>query len=449
MLPRKLLSSVCFLLLTFCVGALPAAAEEETGAGPSRPSADNLLEIGQVAPEIPADAWVGPAAPLAGSRGKITLLYFLEPGCATCDNFSPHLQRLAMRHEGELATVGIAADNRTDLEIFNAKKIGDYKIVEDLSRRVANRYIGLISKLPLVALLDREGKFIWLGRAKFQDQIAEEARRAVTGEAPAWTARHLPAHAAGKRYALVVGVAGRAAGQAELAAPRNDARAVAKLLREKLGYEVSEMIDLPGAEAAHQPTAANIQAEVQRLAKLAGAEDSLVFYFSGEGRAWPTPTSGDLLLKPGDFYSASAGLQLSRVRDWLAAGSCPRRLAIVDIGHEDGDEPHLEDIAEALEKGLGGLPLLLSAARFDLSRLSPAEDGANRRSLFSQYLEAGLGGAADYDHDGAVIQPELFRYIRDRLIDWSRRHGPLQSPFLIGAQAAGQHVGFILAPAKP
>ncbi len=417
-----------FLLCAACAAAGEDGEEEDVKIDPAR-----LFRIGDVAPEFPAGNWIkGPAVDFAELRGKVVLLYFLKPGCGSCDRFAPHLFRLILKHKDDFVVIGVAKESAKALEKYAEGKLVKYRLVRDPERALMSRYIGKISKYPYVAVIDKQGRLAWYGRGKFHSHVTEEVERAL--QAPPPPEPYTPI--AGKRYALVVGVANEQKYVLTLDAVRADAKAVAALLRGSLGFErVELLLDAEDVADTELPTESKIRSALASLAGVAGPEDELVVFFTGRGFSKALPDGGrDIVLRTYDYQLTSFGLPLTQVRQILDDSDCRRRLVMIDINHDDGTDDAFKYIRPDLEKTFPSLPLLFSTARYDRSNMV-YPPGGTARTLFVDLLLKGLRGPADLDDNGAVVPYELFRHIRDGMAAWTRRQGTFQSPMDLNLKA--------------
>lgn len=400
---------------------------------------DDLLRIGDPAPDIPASLWSSDPGPnISELRGKVVMLYFLAPGCPACDSFQTPLDGWKRDFGSQLVVIGIADGGRSKLNSYARSK--NFRCISDPGRQVMGRYIGTINRYPYVAIIDVNGQISWYGRGKFHGQVEEEIKRALRGTAEPKVASKIT----GKRRAVVVGVGKKPVGQLILAAPREDAQAFSDLLAARHGFaEVTILIDDPVLPPERQPTGANIKSALEAMAGASGPGDGMIFFFSGEGVQQNVGLGKrDIMLQAADYPSPRGLLTLYKVREILNQSQCPNKLVIIDTCHEDTSRPKLyENIARELGKHLDGMPLLLSAARGDKSNhVSRPGSPGGRQTLFSWLLINGLEGNADQNGDGVIVNDELFRHIREGMSNWSRRTrtGVLQTPFLINGEEGPQ-----------
>lgn len=375
-------------------------------------AASELLQKGELAPDFPADTeWFGGSAcklsDLAGK--KAVLLYFLQPGCGSCDNFAPHLYRLALQNKDDLAVIGLTSYPKKDeVESYAQKRMGDYPVAWLPDKSYVSRYIGSIKHFPYIVLIGKDGRIKWFGRGKFHEQVTEELERTL-GRLP-----ESRAISAGKRAALIVSASEGENGT--LQAPLAEGKAIAVALRQA-GYD--PVVALGGEEAP--ATADSIKKELKIL--VAGAtsdKDAALFFYTGDARQTGTDESqaGLTLLVNGDT------LALSELHAALPEGAAGKMLWVIDADHEDSKLPEWGDIGAAVSSGLPGVTLMLAASRYDRSRLAVGDSaGTLFGKLFIELLQSPVG------------RQDLtagWRFIRDGMCNWSRvnNEGILQSPFI-------------------
>ncbi len=377
-----------------------------------RATGGELLRPGDPAAEIPANIeWFGgKAVKLEDYKGKkAVILYFLLPGCGSCDHFAPHLYRLALQNKDDVAVVGLTAHPKKDeVEEYAKKRVGDYPVAYFADKGFVARYIGNISQFPYLVIIGKDGLIKWMGRGKFHEQVTEELERALGRKAEAVDI------AAGKRSALVVSVP---QGLGPLKAPAAEGAAVAQALT-KAGYDKVVVLGNGGSGKATPET---VKAALNQLGAAAGPQDAVMFFFTGDAKQ--VNLGGErrgieLLLEQGelplgDLHAATLGSLQGKQTLW-----------VLDANQEDSSMPEWEDLGGPVSAELPGVSLLLAGARYDRSHVlegSPA--GTVFGKLFLEALQAPCG-KQDLN--------SFWRYLREEMGAWSRgtEKGILQSPFL-------------------
>ena len=393
---KKLLRAINLLVVSLLVLSSEISAGE--------------LQIGDTVPDLPQqNMWFGgeKVSLFANAGKKATLLYFMKPGCGSCDKFAPHLYRLQLQNKDELSVVGITEYSADKINEYLLKRIGDYPIVQDYDRSLIKQYIGNITKYPYVAVIDKDGRLAWYGRGKFHSQVTDEVDR-VLGK----TEDPVCINPDGKKYALVAGVDFSELVGNRLSSPENNARIVAEEF-EAAGYAGTEL--LVGVEANDE----SLLTGMKQLAAEVGENDSAVFYFSGDAKPVPQ-ADGSIDLK---LYLSGKSISLQElVSSFTESGDGKNLLVMIDGNTEKSSLKIWEDIAADVGKGIPGVTIILSAARWDRSMLVAEGNVTN----FAAMLVEEMAGA-----DPDMTPYQLWRHLRDRMSAWSRPKGILQSPFIV------------------
>jgi hypothetical protein len=236
----------------------------------------------------------------------------------------------------------------------------------------------------------------------------------------------------GRRWAVLAGVDGYQDGDmSRLTCCTSDVQAVGRLLVDPArgGYRARLLVD---GDAEESPTRNNILAELRNVARSAGAEDLLLFYFSGHGCV----EAGEAYLVPCDARLsnlADTAIPVARVKEIMAASAARARVILLDACHSGArigkaDERMTAEFMERVFARAEGTAILASCQQGQIS-YEWEEAG---RSVFSHYLLEGLAGAADLDGKGFVTVQDLNRYVADQVTAWAVERGRAQAPTLGG-----------------
>jgi hypothetical protein len=211
------------------------------------------------------------------------------------------------------------------------------------------------------------------------------------------------AHAAGGRYAIVIGNNVGERYEVVLRYAESDARRIAETLRSVGGFYSEDVTVLAGGSNA------DVRRALIRLnARLreAPAGTLLFVFYSGHADAESLHLGGTRLL-------------LNELRDLTAGSPAETRLLVVDscrsgaLTRVKGGRPapsfdiRLDDVTPAT-----GLAILTSSAAGEDAQES---DGL-RASIFTHHFVSALLGAADRDGDGRISIDEAFAYAADRTL---------------------------------
>lgn len=392
---KKLPSYICFVfLLLFSFTGLVSASE---------------LNLGDTASDFPENMkWFGgDKVSLKDNIGKkVTLLYFMKPGCGSCDKFAPHLYRLLLKHKDELSVVGVTEFSDDKINEYMMKRVGDYPIFQDKDRTFMSQYIGVINKYPYVAIIDKEGKLSWFGRGKFHSHVTDEVERALNKSTDT-----APINPDGSKRALVVGVDYSDLSLNKLSAPESNAELIAKSFTDA-GYLESMLL------RGNETTVDKLTADIQKLAADSTAEDSAVFFFSGDAKPLKQ-SDGSIDLK---LYLPDSSISLKNlVGSFTGSSECKNLLVIIDANNENSTLEIWEDIAADVGNAIPEATIIFSAARWDRSML----DKSGTKTIFSEMLAQSIE-----DSTPSFTPYKLWKNIRDDMSAWSRPSGILQSPFI-------------------
>ena len=211
-----------------------------------------------------------------------------------------------------------------------------------------------------------------------------------------------------RRVAVVVGANAPPPGRAALRFAYDDARAIGDALT-RVGHfapdDVHQLLD---------PTPAALLQTIDDVAKSAGEDALVLFYYSGH-------SDGQSL------YPHGEALSVADVRDRLARMGARVRVGILDTcrggnwtqakGITVG--PPLDPI-DLLNVTTEGTALVSSSSGLESAHEAESAHG----SFFTHYFTAGLLGAADANGDGEVTLEEAYDYARERTVRDSARLAP-------------------------
>jgi len=196
----------------------------------------------------------------------------------------------------------------------------------------------------------------------------------------------------------------------------NDVREIALTLRERGGWEVSEVVDSArdsGEQAEAEPVSereALTRSIAAWLAQL-GPQDNALVYFSGHGFR---DGDGKLYLAAVDCDPENpvpGGVPVQWLRNQIADCQADVKLLVVDACHAGAQKAQQSTSVVAKEladpfRGLERVMTLASCQGEEKSWIWPDK----RQSVFSYWLKQGLKGHADKDGNGKVDIDELYDY---------------------------------------
>ena len=147
-----------------------------------------------------------------------------------------------------------------------------------------------------------------------------------------------------------------------------------------------------------QATLQNVTVAMNKVYSLAGKNDIVVFFFSGHGT-------------PGNFVCYDGMLKYETIRTAMARSMSKHRMIFADACfsgkmRNTKKRTHSASIYSNLE-----LMLFLSSRSGEKS----IEKGNMSNGIFTAYLERGLRGGADSNHDRIITAKELFYFVSKRV----------------------------------
>lgn len=243
----------------------------------------------------------------------------------------------------------------------------------------------------------------------------------------------------GKRFALVI------ANQQyqhweKLDTPRSDAQAVAGVLKQRFGFEVTVVQDV---------TRQQLLAALSRLRQQVGPQDQVVVYYAGHGQMDPVTARGYWIPVDGAERDLAQWVSVIDVTDQLSAMTAKHVLVIADSCYSGTLTRSLVpsvDQALSLEQRAGPLKQLSKQrARVAMTSggLEPVVDGGSvEHSLFARSLLDVLGQVKS-----PLAAQELHNAVSARFAHLARRLKIQQQPQYAPIGFAGHEAGdFVFAP---
>jgi uncharacterized caspase-like protein len=215
----------------------------------------------------------------------------------------------------------------------------------------------------------------------------------------------------------------------------NDVVALGRTL-EEIGYQTVITLHDEATQEHLLPSAANIEAELTRLADELGPNDLLLVHFSCHGRL----IDGKPYLLPADARLKILGktaIAVDDVKTILGKSKARRRVLLLDACHagaslgRDGPDPELTpDFIRNVFESAEGLKVLAGSTAQQIAH----ESAEAERGVFTSFVIEALRGAADRDGKGFVTFDDLKRHVCDGVVQWSRERSlELQRPTDEGA----------------
>lgn len=209
-----------------------------------------------------------------------------------------------------------------------------------------------------------------------------------------------------RTFVLIAGVSNYGDPQNNLSQTTKDA----KRFKEVMQSQTRDITTLTSSYA----TAHNIKEKLRAIANRAGANDDIVFFFSGHGM-------------PNALYTYSGPLPYSDLISILESSQARSKVCYIDVCHA-GSLANAETATGTPPQNQPGMAFFVSSRPSELSM----ENNVIGSGLFTQGLVKGLRGAADKDHNRQVTVKELFNYLYKDVV---RRSNNRQHPQLIAPRS--------------
>lgn len=144
---KRLLVSCAFLLL-FLASTCPA------------------IELGEKAPELPADIWIngGPVDPAKPDGKTVYVIEFWATWCPPCKRTIPELNKLhEANRDKNVVIVGVTSENEETVRPFVEKMEMKYVVAIDTNRSFAETYMDGVQGIPHAFIVDTNGVVAWSG----------------------------------------------------------------------------------------------------------------------------------------------------------------------------------------------------------------------------------------------------------------------------------------------
>lgn len=247
----------------------------------------------------------------------------------------------------------------------------------------------------------------------------------------------------GARWALLIGINGY-----EHKRPLHyccaDMEQLYDVLVTKGGYDkdhvkllCDSVSDIKKTRINSPPSFENIFSALEDFLKQAQPEDTVLFAFAGHGCRDDKKRSYLLPIGGRETNVARTGLSLEELNDMLAKCPAKRKLVVIDACHSGGEtrggsgDSEIQFTPPNLTEGVGCV-YFYSCGGSELSW----EDEKLGHGVFSYFFAQGLRGNADLpgfgNQDGRVDVQEAYRFVHQRVTEYTQRKTPKQTPVLEG-----------------
>ncbi len=220
----------------------------------------------------------------------------------------------------------------------------------------------------------------------------------------------IPLFATAKIYLVSVGIADYPGTENDLALPARDAQAITWVYSKNSGMKYCMLLD-------RQATRSRIIAAMNKVFAMAGADDIVVFFYSGHGYA-------------GGFCAYDGYLAYEDIRKAMARSRCKNKMIFADAcyaGKMRSDVSAIDSGAAQSAARKANVMLFLSSRSDEYS----IENPGMANGFFTTYLQKGLRGGADRNKDRIITARELFDYVHRNVVELSngRQHPVMWGKF--------------------
>lgn len=215
-----------------------------------------------------------------------------------------------------------------------------------------------------------------------------------------------------KIYLVSVGVSDYPGTKLDLRLPAADAKTIAWLYSKNSAVQYALLLN-------DKATKSRIQKAMLKVFGNAGANDIVVFFFSGHGY-------------PGGFVAYDGELDYSVIRSAMAKSKCKNKMIFADACFSgkirtDGNQ-------SAVSGAKNANVMLFLSSRSDETSIERRD---MQNGFFTTYLQKGLRGGADANRDRVITAKELFDYVHAGVTKISANK---QHPVMWGKFATGMPV---------
>jgi thiol-disulfide isomerase/thioredoxin len=188
--------SICVAMLAFVAGHAAPASGQGDAAAPAAPAvaadplADKVLSLGEQAPPIRNATWLKGEPVTEWVKGQIYILDFWATWCGPCVQAIPHMNEVQEKYKDKgVNVIGVAIwprkgqrDTKAYVEAGRPAPL-NYRVAEDDKGGTSARsFMDSTNSggIPRVIIVDRDGRFAWIGHPL--DGMDEALEQIVAGK---------------------------------------------------------------------------------------------------------------------------------------------------------------------------------------------------------------------------------------------------------------------------
>ncbi|MCD8291355.1 MAG: caspase family protein [Prevotella sp.] len=202
--------------------------------------------------------------------------------------------------------------------------------------------------------------------------------------------------ASAKTYLVVAGISDYPGTANDLRLPAEDAKLVTWLYTKNGNVEYKQLLN-------SEATQANIVSAMNTVFAKAGANDIVVFFFSGHGY-------------PGGFVTYDTMMDYSTVRNAMKKAKSKHKMMFADACFSGKIGTTATSSSSSVSSAQSADVMLFLSSRATETSI---EKGSMTNGFFTTALVNGLRGAADTNKDRIITAKELFNYVHTKVISFS------------------------------
>lgn len=194
-------------------------------------------------------------------------------------------------------------------------------------------------------------------------------------------------------YLVSVGIAdysGYPSKISDLRLPANDADAVVALYSQNASVDYALLLN-------GNATKDRIVRAIKKVFGMAGKNDIAVFFFSGHGYA-------------GGFCAYDGNISYSEVRHAMSNSKCRNKMMFVDACRSGGMRVNRSSAQSVINESKAANVMLFLSSRNNENSI---ERSNMENGFFTTFLQRGLKGGADTNHDRIITARELYDFVHD------------------------------------
>ncbi|MCD7721736.1 MAG: caspase family protein [Prevotellaceae bacterium] len=211
--------------------------------------------------------------------------------------------------------------------------------------------------------------------------------------------------ASAKVYLVSAGIADYPGTANDLRLPAQDAKLVTWLYTKNNSTVYCQLLN-------SQATQSNILNAISSTFAKAGADDIVVFFFSGHGY-------------PGGFVAYDGKMDYETVRKAMRGTKSKHKIMLADACYAGKISTTSSSNSSETNAQKADVMLFLSSRSTETS----IEKGTMNNGIFTTCLVKGLRGGADTNRDRTITAKELFNYVHEKVVKYS---GGKQHPVMWG-----------------